>query len=391
MQEVVIAGAARTPFGLYMGSLADQRVQDLAASSMKEAIARSRIDSSQLDLCIYSEAKQTSLPSNLGRHAWLLAGLDENPGGFTLNTLCAGALQTLFSGFNKIIAGEYQGIMTGGAETNSLAPYYLEHPRYQFGPHNFCFNDMKVEVETHAQPIGIYGELSAAAIADGIAQSYGLSREALDEHVLKNKEKAASAAMNMKNVIVPIVRKLKKGEVTVDLDEGALQSTTLEKLMAMPAINGATASAANIAPLADGAASLVLLSGDKAKKLGCKPIAKVLGFGITAGNPRLIERTSLKSIEKALKWAGVQLQDLDFIDLHEPSAAFSLVVSDKLGIKEKVNVDGGSLATGHAGPATGGAMIVNMLYRLQATGAKLGLVNVSALGGQSISVVLERV
>jgi len=395
MQEVVIVGAARTPLGLYMESLANQRVQDLAASSMKGAMGRSGIDSSQLDLCIYSEAKQSSFPANIGRHAWLLAGFDENPGGFTLNTLCAGALQSLFSGFNKIRAGEYQGIMTGGAETNSLAPYYLQHPRYKFGPDNLCFHDMKVEVETHAQPIELYGELTGAVIADGIAANYGFTREELDEYVIASKEKAVIAAKNgaLKNSIVPIIRKVKKGEVTVETDDGAQKSTTLETLMAMTAINDGTSSGGNLAPLADGAASTILMSGAKAKDLGCKPIAKVLGFGIAAGNPKLIERTTLKSIEKALKWVGIQLETIDFFDLHEPSAAYALAVSNKLGssVSQKINVDGGSLAYGHAGATTGGAMVVNMIYRLQRTGAKLGLVNVGALGGQSISVVLERV
>jgi acetyl-CoA C-acetyltransferase len=395
MQEVVIVSAARTPFGLYMGSLADQRPQDLAASSMKEAVVRAGFDSSKLDICIYSEAKQTSLPANVGRHGWLLAGLDENPGGFTMNALCAGAIQTMISGFNKIAGGYYQGIMAGGVETNSQAPYYIQHPRYKFGPENLYFHDMKVEIETNAQPNEIYGELTAADIADIIASNYGLSREALDEYVLAGKSKAISAAKAgfMKAAIVPIVKKVKKAEVTVDTDDGVRQLTSIEKLMAMPAVACCgTATEGNIAPLADGSASIIMLSADKAKELGSKPMGKLIGFGIAAGNPTLLEKVTLRSIEKALKFAGISLNEVDYIDMHEPSAAYSLVIADRLGpdAAKKINVDGGSLAFGHAGAATGGAMVANMMYRLERTGAKVGLVNVGALGGQSLSIIIKK-
>jgi len=395
MQEVVIVGAARTPFGLYRGSLADQRSQDLAASSMKEAVARAGIDSSQLDASIYSEAMQTSLPANVGRHGWLLAGLDENPAGFTMNALCAGALQAMISGFNKIVAGEYQGILAGGVETNSQAPFYIQHPRYKFGPENLSFHDQKVEMQTNAQPAELYGELTVAKIADIIASNYGISRLVLDEYVLASQTRAALALESgvMKDAVTGIVKKVKKAEVTIDTDEAAPRSTTLETLLALPAINSCgTATQGNIALLADGSASIILLSADKAKELGAKPLAKFIGFGIAAGNPKLVEKTALKSIHKALSFAGISLADLDFIDIHEPSAAFSIAVDNQLSFQAagKINVDGGSLAYGHAGAATGGAMLVNMLYRLQRTGAKTGLVNVAALGGQSLSVIVQR-
>lgn len=391
MQEVVIVGAARTPFGLYLGSLADQRCQDLTAASMKEAVNRSGIDSSKLDGSIFSEAIQTSLPANVGRHGWLLAGLDENPAGFTMNGLCAGALQTLISAFNKIVSGEYQGFLVGGVETNSQAPYYIQHPRYKFGPGNLCFHDQKIEVATNAQPVDIYGELSAACIADIIARNYGLNRAALDEYALEAKAKAVKSSKN-KEAIFPIVKKGKKGDIVIDTDE-AVKATTLEKLMAMSAINECgTATTGNMPALADGAASLVLLSAGRAKELSAKPLAKVLGFGIAAGNPRLPEKTAVRSMEKALKLAGLDMKKIDYIDMHEPSAAFCLAVAAQLGkdAAGKINVDGGTIAFGHAGAATGGALMTNAIYRMQAGKGKYSLINVAALGGQSISVVFEK-
>ncbi|MDD5167834.1 MAG: thiolase family protein [Syntrophales bacterium] len=392
MQEVVIVGAARTPFGLYLGALADQRCQDLAAASMKEAINRAGIDSSKVDGSIFSEAMQTSLPANVGRHGWLLAGLDENPAGYTMNCLCAGALQTAISAFNKIAGGEYGGFLVGGVETNSQAPYYIRHPRYKFGPGNLCFHDQKVEVQTNAQPVETYGELTAASIADIIARNYGLSRVSLDEYALADKAKAQKAAKDGKAAILAIVKKGKKSDITIDTDE-AVKATTLEKLMSLPAINEcSTATTGNMPALADGAASLVMLSADRAKELGSKPLAKLIGFGITAGNPGLPEKIAVRSLEKALKFSGLDLAKMDYIDIHEPSAAFAMAVANLLGAdaKGKINVDGGTIAFGHAGAATGGALMVNMIYRLQRTGAKYGLVNVAALGGQAISVIFEK-
>lgn len=393
MQDVVIGSAVRTPLGLYMGSLADQRSQDLAAHSMKEAVARAGIDSADIDLCIYSEAKQSSFPANVGRHGWLLAGLSEDTGGFTMNTLCGGAIQSMISGFNKIAAGEYQAIMAGGIETNSQAQYYLVHPRYKLGPDNLCFHDSKVDVEINAQPASIYGELSSARIADTIAFNNGLNRMAIDEYAHASKERAFRAIKNgmMKEAIAPVTKKVKKTEVLVENDQGAgLES--LEKLLVTPAINqGGTATLGNIAPLADGSASLILLSADKAAQLGIRPLGKIVGFGIAAGNPQLLETTSYKSLQKALQMAGVAFEELDFIDYHEPSAAYGLALARLLGdgAEQKINVDGGSLGFGHAGAATGGAMVVNMLYRLQRTRGSYGLVNVGALGGQALSIVVK--
>jgi acetyl-CoA C-acetyltransferase len=393
MKDVVIGAAARTAFGQYMGSLSDQRSQDLAAVSMKEAISRAGFDSSKVDICIYSEAKQSSFPANVGRHGWLLAGLSEDAAGFTMNTLCAGALQSMISGFNKIVSGEYSVIASGGIETNSQAQYYLVHPRYNFGQ-DLCFHDSKLEVEKNAQPIGIYGELLSADIADIIASNNGLNRGEIDAYAFASKSRAWDTIKNglLKETIVPITKKVKKGEVVIDADDGS-KKTTLNKMLVTPTINHCgTATAENIARLADGSATLVMLSADRAKELECNSMGKVLGFGISAGNPKLLDKTSLKSIDKALTFANLTLKDIDFVDFHEPSAAYGLALSKQLGSDAagKINVDGGSIGFGHAGAATGGAMVVNMIYRLKRTGAKLGLVNVGALGGQSLTVVIER-
>lgn len=395
MQEVVVVGAARTPFGLYRGELADQRSQDLAANSMKEAVVRAGVDSAKFDASIYSESIQTSLPANVARHGWLLAGFSEDPAGFTMNTLCAGALQTMFSAYNKLVSGEYKVFMTGGVGTNSQAPYYIFHPRYEFGAQSMCFHDQKLEIQTNAQPVEQYGELTITALADIISSNYGLSRLQLDEYTADSKAKAVASLKNgsFKDAIVPIVKKVKKAEVSVDTDEGLKKTVSLEELMAMPAINCCgNASEGNVAAMADGAAGIVMMSADSAQELGATSLAKVAGFGIAAGNPTLIERTTLKSIEKALKFAGISLNEVDYIDLHEQSAAYALAVSNLLGADAaaKINVDGGSLAFGHAGAATGGAMVVNMIYRLLRTGAKIGLVNVGSLGGQSLSIVIKR-
>ncbi|MGI6453951.1 MAG: thiolase family protein [Syntrophomonadaceae bacterium] len=395
MKEVVIVSGARTPIGKYRGQLGQQRSQDLIAQSMKAAVERAGLDSSEIEISIGGQGLQSSLPANVARHGWLLAGLSEDTAGFTINTLCAGGLQAMISSFNKLAGEEYQAIAVSGVESFSMAQHYIFHPRYQFGPPSYCFHDPKIEIETNAQPQDLYGELTRATLADTIAKNYGLSRQTIDEYTAASHARAVDAAKKelMQEAIVPVVKKVKKTEVTIATDEGP-GLATLEKLMGLPSINPwGSATEKNTANLADGAATLVMLTADKAKDSGCKPLARVLGFGVAAGNPTLLERTTVDSIQKALKAAGKKLYEVDFLDLHEPSAAYGVIVSDLLGpeAKGRINVDGSSLAYGHPGAATGTLMAVNMIYRLQRTGAKLGLVNVGALGGQSLTVVMEKI
>lgn len=393
MKETVFVSAVRTPIGRYMGSLKTVRIQDLAAHTMKAAVERAGIDSGALDMSIYSQSMQSSLPANVGRHAWTLAGLSEDPAGYTLNTLCAGALQTMISGFNKIFGEEYRGMLVGGVESYSLAHYYLFHPRYEFGPHSLCFNDSKLELETNAQPEEKYGELTAAALADIIASRYGFTRRDLDTYTACECEKAFTAAGNgrISRQIEPVIVKQRKKEIVVDADE-LRKSVVLEELMALPPENeDGTATGANVAPWADGAASLVMLSVERAKELGAAPLAKMLGFGIAAGNPTLLEMTAVRSINTALTMCGLKLEDLDFLDIHTPSAAYGLAVEGILGevVSGKLNVDGGSLAFGHPGAATGGIIATGMIHRLAGEKGRRGLICVGALGGQALTIIME--
>lgn len=393
MKETVFVSAVRTPIGRYMGSLKTVRVQDLAAHTMKVALERAGIDSGALDMCIYSQSMQSSLPANVGRHAWTLAGLSEDPAGYTLNTLCAGSLQTIISGFNKIVGEEYQGMLVGGVESYSLAHYYLFHPRYKFRPHSLCFNDSKLELETNAQPEEEYGELTAAVLADIIASRYGFTRRDLDAYALGDHKKALAAIGEGRigGQVEPVTIKQRKKEIVVDADE-LPEPCSLEDLMALPPDDeDGTATDATVAPWADGAASLIMLSAERAEELGATPLAKMLGFGIAAGNPTLLERTTSRSIDKALSMCGLKLGDLDFLDIHTPSAAYGLAVEEMLGevVSGKINVDGGSLAFGHPGAATGGIMTTGMIHRLTDGKTRRGLINVGALGGQSLSIVIE--
>ena len=395
MKEVYFVGAARTPIGRYRGSLKAVRIQDLAAATMKAAIERACVDSSALDMSIYSQSMQSSLPANIGRYAWTLAGLSEDPAGFTLNTLCAGALQTMISGFNKILGEEYSGALVGGVESYSMSPYYLFHPRYSMGPQSMCFHDPKIEVETNAQPRERYGALSAADIADMIALRCGFGREDLDEYVCRDcgKYLATINAGGVSGEIVPVAFRQKGKEIFVTADDPPTKSTP-DELMSLPAKKeGGTATAANVARWADGAASLVMLSDERAGKLGCKPLVKMRGFGIAAGNPVFPEKITVHSIYKALAMSGCDLDDIDFFEIHHPSAAYALAVEENLGggVSGRINVGGGSLSFGHPGAATGGVFLIRMISRLAAKEGRLGIVNVGAAGGQSLSIVVEGV
>jgi len=393
MKDLFFVSAKRSPLGSYMGSLKNVRVQDLAAATMKAAVEEAGLDSGALDMSIYSQSLQSSLPANIGRHAWTLAGLSEDPAGYTLNTLCAGALQTMISGFNKIAGDEYEGMLVGGVDSYSMAQYYLFHPRYRINPEELCFHDPKKEVETNAQPRKMYGDLTAAVLADEIAVRYGLGRDDLDSHVLNDRRKllAANDAGLTKEEIVPVSLKHKGKEILISTDDFPEQGNIVE-LTGLPSLQDkGLATTGNTASWADGAASLVMLSGRRAAELGCAPLAKMTGFGIAAGNPRFQEKTTVRSIDKALAMCKLNIGDIDFIDIHSPSAAYALAVARELGpaVAGRMNGEGSSLSFGHPGAATGGVMAVRMIQRLRVHKGKRGLVNVGALGGQSLTVIVE--
>jgi acetyl-CoA C-acetyltransferase len=393
MKEAFFVSAKRSPVGSYMGSLKNVRIQDLAAVTMKAAVEEAKIESGALDISIYSQSLQSSLPANIGRHAWTLAGLSEAPAGYTLNTLCAGALQTMISGFNKIVGDEYGGMLAGGGDSYSLAHYYLFHPRYRINPEEFCFHDSKKEVETNAQPQDRYGKLTAADLADAIASRYGFTRSELDLHVLEDRKRylAAISAGVFSGEIVPTMVKQKGKEVAVTADD-LPQGVTMDELAGLPPIReGGCATKESLAPWADGAASLVMLSGKRVRELGCRPQACMVGFGIAAGSPLFLEKTTIRSMNKALAMGNLGIEDIDFFEIHSPSAAYALAMEKELGgsVSGRINVDGSSLSFGHPGAATGAMMAVRLLRRLGAQTGRLGLINVGALGGQSLSILVK--
>jgi acetyl-CoA C-acetyltransferase len=250
-----------------------------------------------------------------------------------------------------------------------------------------------MDIEKNAQPEEEYGELTAAVLADIIATRYGFSRMDLDSYALQDREKALAATRGKGRIgaqIEPVIIKQRKKEIIVNADE-LPEAVTLEELMAIqPDDEGGTATDENVAPWADGAASLIMMSAERAKELGAKPLAKMIGFGIAAGNPTFLERTTARSIDKALAMCGLKPKDLGFLDIHTPSAAYGLAVEGILGeASGKVNVDGSSLSFGHPGAATGGIMATAMIHRLAGKKGRRGLINVGALGGQSLSIVIE--
>ncbi len=392
MKETVFVSAVRTPIGKYLGKLKTVRIQDLAAHTMKAAVERAGIDSADLDLSIYSQSIQSSLPANVGRHAWTLAGLSEDPGGYTLNTLCAGALQAIISAFNKVTAEEYRGMLVGGVESYSMTQYYIYHPRYKFGPDNLCFRDQKIEVETRAQPPELYGEVSTADLAGRIALRYGLTRKAMDEYVAGDHEKA-KASKSAGKAIIPYLVKERKKEYSVEADEhpGSLGPEELAAFKPYAGGQGAVTEG-QVAPWADAAASLIVLSRDRAEELGAKALGIMRGFAVAAGDPMFLEKTTVKSIRSACDRCGIEPADIDYYDIHIPSAAYGLALEELLGgdLSAKINVEGSSLAFGHPGAATGGIMTAGLLYRLKDQGGRYGLVNVGALGGQSLSIIIEK-
>lgn len=393
MESVYIMGAVRTAIGKYGGSLKSVPAHTLGARVIAEAVKRSGIDINSVDQVILGEVRQSTEASNIARCALLEAGLPDQVPGFTVNRLCASAMQAVASGCHEIWLGESDVIIAGGAENMSRAPYYLRNGRW--GEGNPTTVDSNIEAGTTAQPYSIYGkELSMPRTAENVAERFGISREAQDEFAAESQRRAAYAIASghFKKEIVPVEVKEKKRSFIFDTDEFPRAGTTTEALSKLKPIvkPDGTVTAGNSCGRNDGAAALVLMSGKAVCKTGLKPLAKIIGIATAALDPAIMGYGPVHATRKLLERTGTSLDQIDLVELNEAFASQSLACIRDLGLDpEKVNINGGAIALGHPLGSTGARLIVTLLHNLQYTGGRFGLATLCIGGGQAMAAMIE--
>lgn len=395
MEEVYIVGAVRTAIGKYGGSLKSVPSHTLGSIVIREAVNRSGVDKDRIDEVILGEVRQSTEASNIARCALLEAGLPEHIPGFTVNRLCASAMQAVNSGRMAIQLGEADCVVAGGTEILSRAPMYIRNGRWGDGPMTLV--DANVEAGTTAQPISVYGTgLSMAKTAENVAERFGITKEQQDQFSVESQKRAAAAieAGYFKEEIVPVEVKEKKKTFVFDTDEFVKPTTTMEALAKLRPIvkPDGTVTAGNSCGLNDGAACLVLMSGKMVRETGVKPLAKIITIATAALDPEIMGYGPVAATKKAMEKSGMTLDQMDLIELNEAFAAQAVACVRDLGLDPaKVNVNGGAIALGHPLGCTGARLIVTLIHNLKRMEKRYGLATLCIGGGQSMATIIENV
>lgn len=392
MKEVVIVSAVRTPVGSFNGSLASFSAVDLGKIVVAEALKRAKVPPEQVNELIYGNVLQAGLGQNVARQVAINAGLPANIPSFTVNKVCGSGLKTVNLAAQALMCDDAEVVVAGGTESMTQAPYVLDkRARWGYRMGNAEIIDVMINDGLWCA----FNECHMGITAENVAAQFNITREEQDQLCLESQTKAIKAidAGYFKKEILPVTIKGKKGDVVFDTDEYPKRDAVMEKLCCLkPAFKkDGTVTAANASGINDGAAALVVMTADKAKALGLKPMARILGYGSAGVDPSIMGMGPVPATQKALAKAGLTIKDLDLIEANEAFAAQFLAVGKELGWpKEKVNVHGGAIAIGHPIGASGARILVTLLHALETHNKKIGLATLCIGGGQGVATIVER-
>lgn len=391
MRDVVIVSAVRTAIGAYGKTLKDVPAVELGSIVIREAVKRAKIKPEEINEVIFGNVLQAGLGQNPARQAAIKAGLPVEVSAFTLNKVCGSGLRTVSLAAQIIKAGDADTIVVGGMENMSAAPFLINSARWgQRMGNGELVDEMITDGLWDA-----FNNYHMGVTAENVAEKWNISREEQDEFSLASQQKAEKAIKDgeFKDEIVPILIKTKKGEVIFDTDEFPRFGNTIEALSKLKPIfkeNG-TVTAGNASGLNDGAAALVIMSADKAKKLGIKPLAKISSYGSAGLDPAIMGYGAFYATKAALNKINLKAEDLDLIEANEAYASQSLAIAKDLNLDmSKVNVNGGSIALGHPIGASGARILVTLLHAMEKRNAKKGLATLCIGGGQGTALIVER-
>lgn len=391
MTQAVIAAAVRTALGGFGGSFKSVPPAKLAEHVMQEAVKRARGEPSLIDKVIFGNCF-SPLDQNITRIAAYHAGVPEEIPAFTINATCGSSMQAIISSAQSVLCGESEMVLAGGVESMSAAPYIMETVRWGQRMKHAQASDLLWK-GMQEYPIGVGMGLTA----ENLAEKYGISREEQDEFALQSHHRAAKALREgaFTAEIAPFPVPQRKGDpVMFAEDEHVRPEITLQQLAKLPAAfkAGGTVTAGNACGMNDAAAGVVVTSPSRAADLGLAPLFSLRAYKVVGVDPNIMGIGPVPSIRGALKAAGLELADIDRLEINEAFAAQYLACERVLGLdREKVNVNGGGIALGHPVGATGCRIVVTLIHSMLADGLNLGVASLCAGGGMGFSVVLERI
>jgi acetyl-CoA C-acetyltransferase len=392
IKEAVIISAARTPVGKFLGALKSFKATELGAIVVREAVKRAGVAPEDVDEVIMGCVIQAGLGQNPARQAALRGGLPDTVSAVTVNKVCGSGLKAVMMAAQGVQLGDTEVVVAGGMESMSNAPYLLPKARegYRLGHGTMvdsAIND-GLWCAFDDQHMGCTGEV--------VSERFHVSRQEQDEYSLNSHRKAAAAIKSgkFKEEIVPIeIRQQKGATIVFDTDEPVREDTSLESLGKLkPAFKeGGTVTAGNAPGVNDGASALVITSADRARSIGIEPLARIIGQATSGVEPKLVMMAPVEAIRKLLQKTEWALKDVDLIELNEAFAVQAVAITRELDLDpEKLNVNGGAVALGHAIGQSGSRILTTMLYEMKRRDAHRGIAALCLGGGNAVAMAVER-
>jgi len=392
MKDIYVVNCCRTAIGSFGGALKDVSAIDLGAIVIKEALRRANIVPKNVDEVIFGCVLTAGLGQNVARQASIKAGIPIEVPAYSVNMLCGSGMKSVIEAARAIITGDADIIVAGGTENMSAAPYAVPSARFgaRMGPAKM------VDTMINDGLTDAFNNCHMGVTAENICDDWGITREELDAFALLSQQKTAKAQASGRfgNEIVPVSIKVKKEFVNFEVDEFPRNDTSAESLAKLkPSFkpeNGRV-TAGNASGINDGAAAILLASGEAVEKYNLKPMAKLVGWGQGGVDPKIMGIGPVPATRNALKKADITIEDIDLIEANEAFAAQSIAVARELNFDiSKVNVNGGAIALGHPIGASGARIIVTLLHELQRTDAKRGLATLCIGGGMGVATIYEK-
>ena len=390
--DLVILRGARTAFGSFGGSLKDVSAAELGVVAANAAMARSRVPADEVDHVIFGNVIQTSGSDvYLARHIGLTAGCPQGVPALTLNRACGSGLQAIVSAAQLVRLGEAEVVLAGGTESMSGQPHIVRGARW-----GLKFRAGSLEDNLWLALVDGYNKLPMAGTAENLARRYGISRKEQDDFAYRSHLAAAAAqtAGHFAEEIVPVTVKVRGTAEEVVRDEHIKADTTVEKLNSLPPAfaEGGTITAGNASGINDGAAAVVVTTLERAEKMAVTPLGRIVSWGVVGVDPDVMGIGPVPASRQALDRAGLEVGDMDLVEINEAFAAQYLAVERELRLsREKTNVNGGAIAFGHPVGASGARLALTLLHELARRGGRYGLAALCIGGGQGIAMVVERV
>jgi len=392
MQEVYIVSAVRTPIGSFGGSLALLSATMLGAIAVKGALEKAGVDPKQVQELLMGNVISAGLGQAPVTQVAAAAGLGFEIPCTLINKVCASGMKAIMTGAQSIMLGQNDMVVAGGMESMSNIPYYLMKARYgyKYG------NSELIDGLQHDGLTDVYNHCAMGVCADNTAKEMNISRQDQDTYAINSYKLSAAAwaSGKFKDEVVPVEIKDKKGNVTLFAEDEEYKNVNFDKIASLkPAFTKeGTVTAANASTLNDGASALVLVSKEKAKQLGLKPIAKIRGFADAAQDPMWFTTTPSIAIPKAMKHAGVDKNDVGYYEINEAFSAVAIANNVKLGLDPtKVNVNGGAVALGHPLGSSGSRIVTTLINVLRQNNSSIGVAGICNGGGGASAMVIEKI